>query len=46
MVCEAGKPLRGRSPVPKPKRSEAWAQVNVRAKEKKNRPREGGADTQ
>ena len=42
MVCEAGKPLRGRSPGTMPKRSEAWDQVNDRAKEKKNRPEEGG----
>ena len=34
MVCEAAKPLRGRSPGPRPKRSEAWDQVNDRAKEK------------
>ena len=39
MVCEAAKPLRGRSPGPRPKRSEAWTQVNDRAKEK-NRPSE------
>ena len=45
MVCAAGKPLRGRSPGPRPKRSEAWTQVNDRAKEK-NRPCEGGSDTQ
>ena len=38
MVCEAAKPLRGRSPGPRPKRSEVWTQVNDRAKEKKNRP--------
>lgn len=35
MVCAAAKPLRGRSPGLRPKRSEAWAQVNDRAKEKK-----------
>ena len=35
-VSEAAKPLRGRSPGPKPKRSEAWTQVNDRAKEKKS----------
>jgi hypothetical protein len=35
MVCAAGKPLRGRSPGPRPKRSEALAQVTDRAKEKK-----------
>ena len=35
MVGGAAKPLRGRSPGPKPKRSEAWDQVNDRAKEKK-----------
>ena len=46
MVCEAGKPLRGRSPGPRPKQSEAWTQVNDRAKEKKNRPGEGGEDIQ
>ena len=45
MVGGAAKPLRGRSPGPRPKRSEAWTQVNDRAKEKKNRPGEGGADT-
>ena len=35
MVCEAAKPLRGRSPGPRPKRSEAWDQVNDRVKGKK-----------
>lgn len=35
MVCAAGKPLRGRSPGPWPKRSEARDQVNDLAKEKK-----------
>lgn len=35
MVCAAAKPLRGRSPGPRPKRSEAWDQVNDLAKEKK-----------
>lgn len=36
MVCAAGSPLRGRSPGPMPKQSEAWDQVNDRAKEKKS----------
>ena len=40
MVCAAAKPLRGRSPGSRPKRSEAWTQVNDRAKEKKIRPSE------
>ena len=43
MVCEAAKPLRGRSPGPMPKRSEAWDQVNDLAKEKKNRLQGGAA---
>lgn len=45
MVCEAAKPLRGRSPGPRPKRSEAWTQVNDRAKEKKIVCRVGGGRT-
>lgn len=35
MVCAAAKPLRGRSPGHRPKRSEGCDQVNDRAKEKK-----------
>ena len=46
MVCAAGKPLRGRSPGPRPKRSEAWDQVNDRAKEKKSFAGWERADTQ
>ena len=45
MVCGAGKPLRGRSTGPGPKRSEARDQVNGRAKEKKNRLQGGGGRT-
>ena len=45
MVCAAAKPLRGRSPGPRPKRSEAWDQVNDLAMEKKNRLQGGGGRT-
>ena len=45
MVCVAAKPLRGRSPGPRPKRSEAWDQVNDRVKGKKNRLQGGGGRT-
>ena len=46
MVCAAAKPLRGRSPGPRPKRSEAWDQVNDLAKEKKSFAGWGRQDTQ
>ena len=46
MVCAAAKPLRGRSPGPKPKRSEEWDQVNDLAKEKKSFAGWGRQDTQ
>ena len=45
MVCAAGKPLRGRSPGARLKRSEAWTQVNDRAKEKKSSWRGWGGHT-
>jgi len=46
MVCAAGKPLRGRSPGHRPKRSEGCDQVNDLAKEKKSFAGWGRQDTQ
>lgn len=45
MVCAAAKPLRGRSPGHRPKRSEGCDQVNDRVKGKKNRLQGGGGRT-